>query len=116
MKRIDDILLSDENWPLKYCVYLFAIIGLIRFKVFVIKTLCFLGRHCCRCRQNLLRKYSDKGNPKSTWAVVTGGSDGIGLEFCHKFARQGFNICIISRSKSRIDAKLKEITDLYPNI
>ena len=77
--RIDKILLSEDNWPLKWMVYFFAIVGLIRFKVFICRLLGFLFRHCCRCRQNLLRKYSDKGNPKSTWAVVTGGSDGIGL-------------------------------------
>jgi len=50
------------------------------------------------------------GNPKKkTWAVVTGGSDGIGFAICKKLAKEGFNICIISRNKNKIDEKLEEI-------
>jgi len=45
----------------------------------------------------------------SSWAVVTGGSDGIGLGFCKKLANEGFNICIISRSEGKINEKLEEI-------
>ena len=57
--------------------------------------------------QDLNQKY---GRPdRSAYAVVTGGSDGIGLEMCHQLAEQGFNICIISRSKQKIDIKLQEI-------
>ena len=37
------------------------------------------------------------------WAVVTGGSDGIGLEFCNELARDGFNICIVGRNKDKIN-------------
>lgn len=33
------------------------------------------------------------------WAVVTGGSDGIGQGFCEELAKLGFNICVISRTK-----------------
>jgi len=47
---------------------------------------------------------------ENSWAVVTGGSDGIGLEICKKLAREGFNICIVSRNQSKIEDKLKEIT------
>jgi len=46
----------------------------------------------------------------NTWAVVTGGSDGIGLAICKKLAREGFNICIVSRTESKIMDKLEEIT------
>ena len=45
----------------------------------------------------------------NSWAVVTGGSDGIGLAMCKKLAREGFNICIVSRSESKIKEKLEEI-------
>lgn len=43
------------------------------------------------------------------WAVVTGGSDGIGLAMCKKLAEEGFNICIVSRTESKINDKLAEI-------
>jgi len=38
--------------------------------------------------------------------VVTGGSDGIGLEICEQLAAQKFNICIVGRTKSKVDEKL----------
>ena len=43
--------------------------------------------------------------------VVTGGSDGMGLEFCHKMADKGFNICIISRNEEKMKEKLQEIRE-----
>lgn len=45
----------------------------------------------------------------ASWAVVTGGSDGIGLAMCKNLAKQGFNICIVSRSEKKINEKLEEI-------
>jgi len=52
-----------------------------------------------------LKKYG--GN--DTWAVVSGGSDGMGLSFCKDLARQGFNICIIARNEQKINGRLLEI-------
>ena len=59
----------------------------------------------------MMRKYGIEG---SSYAVVTGGSNGFGLEFCHQLAAQGFNICMISRNKEKIDQKLAEIKAEYP--
>ncbi len=33
-----------------------------------------------------------------SWALITGGSDGIGLGFAQELAKLGFNICIIARN------------------
>lgn len=42
------------------------------------------------------------------WALVTGGSDGIGLSFCEELARDGFNIIMVARNRTKmIDACLK---------
>ena len=46
---------------------------------------------------------------KNSWAIVTGGSDGIGLEICDQMAEQGFNIFIIGRSQTKILEKLQDI-------
>ena len=46
---------------------------------------------------------------KDSWVVVTGGSDGIGLEICHQMAAKGFNVCIIARTLSKMEQKLKEV-------
>ena len=49
---------------------------------------------CTRKRDHLYRKYA---TPNGSVAVVTGGSDGIGLAMCYYLASQGFNICIVAR-------------------
>ena len=52
--------------------------------------------------------------------MVTGGNDGIGLGMCLNLARQGFNICIVSRSEEKIKKALEDIKeavkDVNPNI
>jgi len=45
-----------------------------------------------------LQRYGGKG----TWALVTGSTDGIGLEFARQLAREGFNICLVSRTESKL--------------
>lgn len=73
-----------------------------------------ISRHTLRRPYNMHQRYAKEG--KDSWAVVTGGSDGIGLEICHQLAAQGFNICIVSRTQSKIEQKLKEIKEKYPKI
>ena len=49
---------------------------------------------------------------RNSWAVVTGASDGIGEGFCYELARDGFNICLISRTEEklkRVESKIKQI-------
>ena len=48
---------------------------------------------------NLCERYGKGG-----WAVITGASDGIGAEYARQLARRGFNICLVSRTKSKLDA------------
>ena len=53
-----------------------------------------------RGKTDHLERYGGKG----TWALVTGASDGIGLEFCMQLARQGFNIVLVSRSQDKLES------------
>jgi len=39
----------------------------------------------------------------------TSGSDGVGLTICKKMAKQGFNICMVSRNEKKLQGKLEEI-------
>lgn len=48
-------------------------------------------------------------NDGDSWAVITGGSDGIGLQQAKNMAAQGFNVCIIARDGKKIDEKLQEV-------
>ncbi|XP_053360308.1 17-beta-hydroxysteroid dehydrogenase type 3 isoform X3 [Clarias gariepinus] len=43
------------------------------------------------------------------WAVITGGSDGIGKAYAEEFARLGLNVVIISRSKEKLDRVAREL-------
>ena len=51
-----------------------------------------------------------------SWAVVTGGSDGLGLAICKKLAQQGFNIAIVARNATKIESVLEEIKKEFPSI
>lgn len=58
---------------------------------------------------NLIERYG-----KNSWAVVTGATDGIGRGFCDELAKKGFNVCLISRSKEKLEIvidQLKKIND-----
>jgi len=52
---------------------------------------------------------------KASWALVTGCTDGIGLQFCHSLAKRGFNLVMISRNEEKIREKMREIVKLYPD-
>uniref|UniRef100_A0A7N8XM72 Hydroxysteroid (17-beta) dehydrogenase 3 n=1 Tax=Mastacembelus armatus TaxID=205130 RepID=A0A7N8XM72_9TELE len=45
------------------------------------------------------------------WAVVTGGSEGIGRAYAFALAKQGLNVVIMSRTKAKLDQVAKEIGD-----
>ncbi|XP_054159866.1 uncharacterized protein LOC128958076 [Oppia nitens] len=47
------------------------------------------------------------------WAVVTGGTDGIGLEYCKQLAQKGYNLVIISRNEDKLMATKASIIDTY---
>jgi len=53
---------------------------------------------------------------KGTWAVITGGSDGIGKEFAFQLASWGFNIVIIARNQEKLDKVAREIRHKYHDI
>ena len=46
-----------------------------------------------------------------SWAVVTGASDGIGEQYSIHLASQGFNLVLISRTKSKLEAVKKKIME-----
>uniref|UniRef100_A0A8R1EH02 Very-long-chain 3-oxoacyl-CoA reductase n=1 Tax=Caenorhabditis japonica TaxID=281687 RepID=A0A8R1EH02_CAEJA len=52
----------------------------------------------------------------ASWAVVTGATDGIGKGYCFELAARGFNILLVSRTQSKLDATKQEILAKYPHI
>ena len=47
------------------------------------------------------------------WALITGGSAGIGLAFARQLARKGHNLFIVARNQLRLDEVAQEIQGQY---
>uniref|UniRef100_J3S8X9 Inactive hydroxysteroid dehydrogenase-like protein n=1 Tax=Crotalus adamanteus TaxID=8729 RepID=J3S8X9_CROAD len=47
------------------------------------------------------------------WAVVTGGTSGIGLSYARELASYGVNLIMISRNREELEAAAKEIMETY---
>ena len=52
------------------------------------------------------------GGP-NTWAVVTGATDGIGLEFARQLAGKGYNLLLLSRSPEKLNRVKNEIKEQH---
>ena len=48
------------------------------------------------------------------WAVITGGSDGIGFAISKRLAELGYGIAIVGRNREKTEGKLEEIRKLFP--
>lgn len=44
------------------------------------------------------------------WALITGGSDGIGLAFARQLADRGLKLILIGRNQDKLDAAASEVT------
>ncbi len=89
------------------CAFLYYF-GLISILTFLIPYL--LQRYIFN-EQNLKKKY-----PNTQWAVVTGGSSGIGRAIVEKLASQGINVAIIALEDDLFKNMYKIITKKYPKI
>ncbi|XP_042896380.1 very-long-chain 3-oxoacyl-CoA reductase [Parasteatoda tepidariorum] len=47
------------------------------------------------------------------WAVITGGTDGIGKAYAEELAKRGFSICLISRNIEKLNTVSKELEGNY---
>ena len=79
-------------------------VGLIHVAYFIYGVVGFIRKHCLLKKLDLKSRYGS-----GSWALVTGGSDGIGAEYCLELAKEGFNICVVSRTRSKLEAVEKRI-------
>ena len=49
-------------------------------------------------------------------ALVTGASDGIGLEFCKILAAKGYDIILVARRKTKLNELAKSLSKHHKNI
>ena len=108
---------SKESHALvRYSVYTITLVGFLILLNLVSGLLNFVYRHTVKGIPDYLKRYGDGQRYGKTWAVVTGGSDGIGLQFCRELAQQGFNICIVSRNLDKMKIKVKELEHEFPGL
>ena len=50
------------------------------------------------------------------WAVVTGPTNSLGLEYCKQIASKGFNICMIDHDKQALSKIESDLKSSYPDI
>jgi len=91
------------------CCLLTPILTFLKFIGFLklielIYRLCRTVQRQSRTTEHLSERYG-----KGSWAVVTGGSDGIGLAMCKELARRDFNIVIVARNPEKMEDAAKEI-------
>ncbi|KAM0706127.1 hypothetical protein Q7P35_006676 [Cladosporium inversicolor] len=63
-------------------------------------------------RPSQLHKYRDAN--LSSWALVTGASDGIGLELARELLAQGFNVLIHGRNQTKLEGVKKSLLEQHP--
>lgn len=54
--------------------------------------------------------------PRGSWALITGASDGIGKQYALQLAKAGFNVILVSRTASKLQALSSEITSSNSDI
>lgn len=50
-----------------------------------------------------------------SYALITGGSEGMGKAFAKEYARRGFHIILVARDAEKLNEAKEEITNLYPS-
>lgn len=56
--------------------------------------------------KNTVKKYGK-------WALITGGSNGIGLAFAKDLAAAGHNLILVARGQTTLEARAKELSDAH---
>ena len=75
------------------------------------RLLLWLWVHCLRRPTDLWERYTCDRDSKTApcWAVVTGGTRGIGQAFARRLAARGFSILLVGRASPRLDEALADL-------
>ena len=84
-------------------------IGICVIIKFILKLLDFIRKYIFPSNNNLKEKYGDG------YAIITGGSSGIGFSLAKEFLKLNFKVCLLSSNKSKLEKAQKDLLTLYPN-
>lgn len=98
----------EDYGNLKYFLVPALIVGTIKLTILGLSTVSLIADFLLPATN-----YTKYGSKKGTWALVTGSSDGLGLEFSKQLAAKGFNIVLASRTESKLQALASEITEMF---
>ena len=73
-----------------------------------IKIIDFILKHFLLRTNNLKEKYGDG------FALITGGSSGIGLSFAKELLKINYKICLLSSNIKKLEKAQKELLAQYP--
>ncbi|EDQ85485.1 uncharacterized protein MONBRDRAFT_34247 [Monosiga brevicollis MX1] len=90
-----------------------SIVGVVTLSFWALKLVRTAYATFLRPSHDLYKRYKGEGEP---WALVTGGSDGIGKAYAMELAKRGFNILNVSRTPAKLEAVKAEILATYPSI
>ncbi len=82
------------NCPLGAITTVLKLVGFVKLLELIYRLVWMIQRQT-RTTEGLTERYG-----RGSWAVVTGGSDGIGLAFSKELARLHFNIVIVARNEA----------------
>ena len=85
------------------------IIGIIVIIKYMLKLIDFVLKYILSSSNNLKEKYGDG------FAIITGGSSGIGLSFAKELLKNKIKVCLFSSNKEKLEKARKELLDLYPD-
>lgn len=89
------------------CTTFFSVIGALAFCYWTMRFIYFVLKHFTKPSDAVLKKLAkEKG---SSWAVVTGASDGIGKAYAITLAKKGFNVFLLSRTLSKLEDVAKQV-------
>ncbi|KAI9277790.1 hypothetical protein BY458DRAFT_554164 [Sporodiniella umbellata] len=92
---------------MSFLISLFFWIGVLTVGPYLL--LVAYGAYGCS-EQDLKKKYNAK------WALVTGGSSGIGAAIVRKFASQGLNVVVVALKDAVLEKFKETIVAEYPNV
>ena len=94
------------KWAAPVALYVCAVAGFLSLATLILPWL----RTFLFTRQDLKTRYN------ATWALVTGGSSGIGLSLCRQLAAQGINVVMVAYPDVLLKKSAAELAREYPNI